>query len=175
MYLNALLASLNARSKFREVSYNNTETIVFGTLRSPVTSYPSRKAYMDGDGTHTFEVFPASNQSVLWCLTSLGLDYRYKIANNPRPELLKRWIASDAYFCAGPCILLVNSGQCDWLPLRIKSSTMVYLSPSGLSVTSSPGSLEWTKVTSTHQNIRYHWPGFFDHSNATLTLHCHVE
>jgi hypothetical protein len=67
VYLNALLASLNARSKFREVSYNNTETIVFGTLRSPVTSYPSRKAYMDGDGTgtHTFEVFPASNQSVL--------------------------------------------------------------------------------------------------------------
>jgi hypothetical protein len=61
VYLNALLASLNARSKFREESYK-ADTIIFGTLRSPLTSSPTSKVYMDedGPGTHTFEVFSIS-------------------------------------------------------------------------------------------------------------------
>ncbi|KIM76828.1 hypothetical protein PILCRDRAFT_826034 [Piloderma croceum F 1598] len=58
MYFNALLASLNARHKLREIACNG-DTIVFDTLRfgSPGIPSPSGKVYKDETDTRTSEHF----------------------------------------------------------------------------------------------------------------------
>jgi hypothetical protein len=100
VYFNALLASLNARHKLREITCNG-DTIVFDTLRfgSPVISSPSRKVDKNETDTRTSEVLEVSNGSLIMAYQShTAFHHRYRLSVIPNWSTTERF---DDWDCAG--------------------------------------------------------------------------